>query len=295
MSRQHRESPKFLEHFALIYIDQGGNLRHQVSASIFDSGQFILSPQVIGAFLKAVAESRTSSFPEQPNSQLVPSTAWLAPNVPRTAEKRGVQQTPRLAQAKEQGWGTRTAISHITAQLPVNQKDLLRRYYEKVFQNLQQENCRVIAKTYIRLAEPRKQTQYPYNGRKSVEGKTQQFNPEETKPPWWPLGVTHREPDHLPKSERIALLIHILCELRISHGITARKLKNAGRLVQRQITPNERLQLLDELYWVREEEEKFLDATGVPDFPYQERTYLKTLNLSASQVMPAVRGFGIAS
>ncbi|KAJ5292207.1 hypothetical protein N7478_001458 [Penicillium angulare] len=266
MSHQPQQCPNFREHFALIYIDRKGNLRHEVSASIFDSAQSILSPQVTEAFLKAVAEPRTNSFPEPPDSQLEPFTASLASNVPRTPEKRAIQREIRRARTEEQGWNAGTAISptpaqiHVTAQLPVNQRDLLRRYYEKVFQNLQQANCRVISKIYIRLAEPRRQAQYPYNGRKSVEGKMQQFNPEETKPPWWPLGVTHREPDHLPKSERFALLIHILCELRISHGITARKLKNAERLVQHQITPNERLQLLDELYWVREEEEKFLDA-----------------------------------
>ncbi|KAJ5309348.1 uncharacterized protein N7443_001809 [Penicillium atrosanguineum] len=61
------------------------------------------------------------------------------------------------------------------------------------------------------------------------------------------------------QSERIALLIHILCELHTSHGITAQKLKDAGRHIQQSISPIERLQLLDELYRVKEEEEKFLD------------------------------------
>ena len=62
------------------------------------------------------------------------------------------------------------------------------------------------------------------------------------------------------QSERIALLVHILCKLRTSHGITAHKLKDAGRPVQQFISPTERSKLLDELYRVREEEEKFLDA-----------------------------------
>lgn len=63
------------------------------------------------------------------------------------------------------------------------------------------------------------------------------------------------------QSERIALLVHILCELRSSHGITAQKLKDAGRPSQQLISPAERAQLLDELYRVREEEEVFLDTT----------------------------------
>ncbi|KAJ5982346.1 hypothetical protein N7451_012446, partial [Penicillium sp. IBT 35674x] len=149
--------------------------------------------------------------------------------------------------------GERTRIS-------VGDKKFLHRYYRKVFRNLQQTNCRIIAKAYVKLVEPRKQTQYPYNGRKVVAGKTYQLSPEETKPPWWPLGVSHREPDHLLKAERIALLLHILCELHTSHGITARKLRDAEQHLRRGIFPIDRLQLLDELYSVREQEEKFIDG-----------------------------------
>lgn len=62
--------------------------------------------------------------------------------------------------------------------------------------------------------------------------------------------------------ERIALLVHVLCELRTSHRITAQKLKGAGQPIQQHISPSERLKLLDELYRVREEEEMFLDAVA---------------------------------
>lgn len=189
--------------------------------------------------------------------------------------------------------------------ISIRDKDFLRRYYEKIFQNLQQTNCRVLAKAYVKLVEPRKQVNFPYNGRKIVAGQTQQLDPDDTKPPWWPTGVSHREPDHLPKAgkelapfllssslfffargsrppavillaraslkcllirlkERIRLLVHILCELRTSYGITARKLKASDQPIRRQILPAERLDILDEIYQVREEEEKFLDqVTGM--------------------------------
>ena len=94
---------------------------------------------------------------------------------------------------------------HQSASISVKERGLLRLYYEKIFQNLQQTNCRIIAKAYIKLVEPRKQVNYPYNGRKIVEGRTQQLDPEATKPPWWPRGVSHREPDHLPKVGKTAL------------------------------------------------------------------------------------------
>lgn len=90
-------------------------------------------------------------------------------------------------------------ISHQKVSISVKDRDLLRHYYEKIFQNLQQTNCRVLAKAYVKLVEPRKQVNYPYNGRKIIAGRTQQLSPEATKPPWWPSGVSHREPDHLPK------------------------------------------------------------------------------------------------
>lgn len=60
--------------------------------------------------------------------------------------------------------------------------------------------------------------------------------------------------------ERIALLLHILCDLHFSHGITSQKLKNADQSVRSKIAPVERLTLLDELYRVRAEEEKVLEG-----------------------------------
>ncbi|OOG00580.1 hypothetical protein ASPCADRAFT_511544 [Aspergillus carbonarius ITEM 5010] len=149
---------------------------------------------------------------------------------------------------------------HQKSMLPVRNTGLLRRYYEKAFDSLQQINCRILAKAYIKLVEPRKQVNYPYNGRKIISGSSQQFDPELTKPAWWPSGVTHREPDHLLKAERIRLLVHILCELRESHSICVEKLKEADQSVRRQIAPVERIPVLDEIYHVREEEERYLDG-----------------------------------
>jgi len=83
--------------------------------------------------------------------------------------------------------------------LRVGNRDLLRRYYEKAFEDFQQLNCRAIAKSYIKLVEPRKQVHFPYNGRKVIAGVSQRVDPEMTKPGWWPAGVLHREPDHLLK------------------------------------------------------------------------------------------------
>jgi hypothetical protein len=153
----------------------------------------------------------------------------------------------------------------------------MRRYYEKAFEDFQQLNCRAIAKSYIKLVEPRKQVHFPYNGRRVISGATQRVDPELTKPDWWPAGVPHREPDHLLKRgrsgplliqqstltsviDRLRLLVHILCELRDRHGVTAEKLREAGQDVRRQISPANRLEVLDEIYFVRQMEEQFLDG-----------------------------------
>lgn len=88
--------------------------------------------------------------------------------------------------------------------LRVGNRDLLRRYYEKAFEDFQQLNCRAIAKSYIKLVEPRKQVHFPYNGRKVISGVSQRVDPELTKPGWWPADVLHREPDHLLKRGKCA-------------------------------------------------------------------------------------------
>ncbi|KAJ5889276.1 hypothetical protein N7504_010086 [Penicillium tannophilum] len=286
MSQLFQHNAQLNRHFALIFIDQEGNLRQQISPSIADSTDTILSADLITEFMKAVAQSNQG----WPSTQAL-DTGQLdhyhgVRQAAHGATLAGTEQDLRLqhysspivsppsnsaftrqTEARSKADSQRKEIPRIEkhnwcAQLTtisVKDKNYLRRYYEKVFQNLQQTNCRVIAKVYVKVVEPRKQAQYPYNGRKPVAGEMQQFSPEETRPPWWPIGVSHREPDHLLKHERIELLVHILCDLRVSHGITAERLKHAQECVKRQIIPPERLQLLDELYRVREQEEK-LDA-----------------------------------
>lgn len=89
----------------------------------------------------------------------------------------------------------------------VNHQDQLALYYTQAFDSLQQTNCRILAKAYVKLVEPRKQLNYPYNGRKIVEGSPRQFDPQATRPPWWPSEVTHREPDHLLKVGRTSTIL----------------------------------------------------------------------------------------
>ena len=60
-------------------------------------------------------------------------------------------------------------------------------FLETRFRQLQQLCCKIVAKQWIKVIEPKKQTRYPYN------------RGEESKPEWWPVDVRHKEPDHLMK------------------------------------------------------------------------------------------------
>ena len=60
-------------------------------------------------------------------------------------------------------------------------------FFETRFRQMQQLTCKVVAKAWIKVIEPKKQSNFPYN------------RGEESKPSWWPAGARHKEPDHLMK------------------------------------------------------------------------------------------------
>ncbi|KAL2869789.1 uncharacterized protein BJX67DRAFT_370607 [Aspergillus lucknowensis] len=256
-------------YFALLYIDDAGKLRFEASPSIAEECHSILSPDVTHSFLTAVAQSGDGTKPLGSSGPSLESHGRSplplgSPGTPsdgsRSSISHHVGNQIKRRRASHEYVVPMSITCYPKTVLSIGSQGLLRRYYAKAFDSLQQTNCRILAKAYIKLVEPRKQVNYPYNGRKIISGTPQQFDPEATKPSWWPAGVTHREPDHLRKPERIRLLVHILCDLRESHAVSVEKLKEADQSVRRQICPVERLQVLDEIYHVREEEEKFLDG-----------------------------------
>ncbi|KAJ5153371.1 uncharacterized protein N7482_009849 [Penicillium canariense] len=268
-------------HYAMIYLDHNGELQVKASASIAGCGGAIFTPEVADHFVKLAAPAPVANMQFQPSPSQVtalqpygvqPSTAMVHAGQAGPTElipcqfldhnKRRRRDTKRTITAQSRPKSTSPSPTPRPGRtiLRVGNRDLLRRYYEKAFEDFQQLNCRAIAKSYIKLVEPRKQVHYPYNGRKVIAGVSQRVDPEQTKPGWWPVGVLHREPDHLLKRDRLRLLVHILCELKNSHGVTADKLRDAGQDVRRQITPANRLQVLDEIYFVRQMEERYLDG-----------------------------------
>ncbi|OLL26951.1 hypothetical protein NEOLI_000742 [Neolecta irregularis DAH-3] len=112
-------------------------------------------------------------------------------------------------------------------------------FLETRFRQLQQMVCKIVAKAWIKIIEPKKQTRYPYN------------RGEESRPDWWPEHVRHKEPDHLMKPERISLLLRMLrCG-----KVPVNRLELATAEVAAYIPPD-KTNLLREIYRVAREEER---------------------------------------
>ncbi|KAL1894697.1 hypothetical protein Sste5346_005670 [Sporothrix stenoceras] len=88
----------------------------------------------------------------------------------------------------------------------ISEEQVIWNVYDQRFRGLQQTACKLIAKAWVKLVEPKKQSTHPYTGS------------DEKAPDWWPKPwgttrdekVRHKEPDHLYKKERVHLLKHIL-------------------------------------------------------------------------------------
>ncbi|EMR08537.1 hypothetical protein PNEG_03018 [Pneumocystis murina B123] len=112
-------------------------------------------------------------------------------------------------------------------------------FMESRFKQLQQSVCKIVAKAWIKVIEPKKQTRYPYN------------RGDKSKPSWWPVNIRHKEPDHLMKSERIGLLLTML---RCSR-IPINRLELATAEISAFMPPN-KTSLLREIYQVARQEER---------------------------------------
>lgn len=127
-------------------------------------------------------------------------------------------------------------------------------FFETRLRQLQQLVCKIVAKAWIKVVEPKKQTKYPYN------------RGELGRPAWWPAQARHKEPDHLMKPERLVLLMTMLrCGMaRVS------RLELATAEVGAAIPPD-KWELLREIYRVAKEEEKLRDGLIGP----ASRVFLK--------------------
>lgn len=123
-------------------------------------------------------------------------------------------------------------------------------FLELRFGQLQQGMCKTVSKAWIKIIEPKKQTRCPYN------------KGEEGKPEWWPLGVRHKEPDHLMKPERHSLLLTILRSPKVK--IARLQLATAEVVA---LMKADKVSLLMDVYRIAREEETRRHAGGDMDAP----------------------------
>jgi hypothetical protein len=163
----------------------------------------------------------------------VPHSAPL--RMPLTASKRSANSTQQHVPQFE------TRLNSLKARTE---------FLELRFSQLQQGMCKTVAKAWIKIIEPKKQTRCPYN------------KGEEGKPTWWPEGVRHKEPDHLMKPERHSLLLTILRSPKIQ---VARLQLATAEVVA--LIKADKVSLLMDVYRIAREEEKMREAGIDMDTP----------------------------
>lgn len=100
----------------------------------------------------------------------------------------------RRAWQKDQNVPTAVTVFKME-KLVVGNSDEVKKFYATRFRDMQQASCKIMSQAFVKLLEPKKQSNHPY-----IKG-------DEMAPHWWPLGsgenyVRHREPDHLLKAGR---------------------------------------------------------------------------------------------
>ncbi|KAI9876299.1 MAG: hypothetical protein M1830_006822 [Pleopsidium flavum] len=282
--------------FAMVYLDNRGRTRFEASPAVKPSLQGIFSEDVCQRFLRAVEGKVHGRRPAQSGTahesfQTIPEDEVHAVGLRRssdtssidvrrsthTAATRKKQNSPkpksraskrRKSNAKDYGasqWGAESDDDSsedgdyldgevMNESIKIGDTVAVDIYFDRQFKRIQQLNCKVIAKAWIKVVEPKKQSNHPYNGGKPDSGG--KADPEKTKPDWWPEGYRHKEPDHVKKNERVALLMHILRRLK-HREITPERLEAATADVVNQLQPESR-PLLAELYKVARFEERYL-------------------------------------
>ncbi|KAI4239365.1 MAG: hypothetical protein LQ349_000464 [Xanthoria aureola] len=129
---------------------------------------------------------------------------------------------------------------------------------------------RKVLKCWVKVKQPKKQSTYPYNGRKSREdqalekkkyGKVDPNPGQLTAPPWWPSqdgwpvkGCRHKEPDHLKKPERTILALTLLSLTGCDETFTVERLFDSTKGIKMSFDQG---QMLKQLYEVRKKQQQF--------------------------------------
>lgn len=85
----------------------------------------------------------------------------------------------------------------------MNDRERFTEVYNEILTKILQVSLKKVLKAWIKVIQPRKQSNFPYNGGKmnhiAIDQYGKDWEGELTKPPWWPEHIRHKEPDHLHK------------------------------------------------------------------------------------------------
>lgn len=178
---------------------------------------------------------RTSSVPPAR-----PTHSMSMPEVP-TYKSLGLrnEQLPIVQSKSTSPTGVSSSANANVKELCVGNTAEVTAFLEVRFRLLQQLVCKIVAKAWIKVLEPKKQTRFPYN------------KGDEARPPWWPANVRHKEPDHLMKPERINLLMFMLRNGQVPVSRLELATSENAALI-----PTDKNGLLWEIYRVAREEER---------------------------------------
>ncbi|GFF76820.1 hypothetical protein IFM62136_09415 [Aspergillus lentulus] len=255
-------------HYAMIYLDNMGRLNVTESPSIQEQNGTVFTLEVRERFLEILGAKTGHPRPMARSAGATPYSydpQQPLDHLPYRQTKRGrnspahsICGMPLSIQFSVPVEETPSCGSVDMVGLKIGDTPKVLAYYKRSLTHFQQLNCRQIAREFIKFIEPRKQVNYPYNGRKPRAGapRGEKGDPEKTKPEWWPIDVIHKEPDHLLKDQRLSLLIHIIRKLG-TFGITTDQLQEISHECKRRLRGPHRLQILDEVFKVRRMEERY--------------------------------------
>ena len=131
--------------------------------------------------------------------------------------------TPRVRTAEEEDASDDEYISkgQVLEEVSIGDTRRLEDFYSHMFRQMKQVPCKIVAKAWVKVVEPRKQTKHPYNGSKKgkiykkemeSEGYVDINSGDVCKPEWWPKeGCRHKEPDHIYRDGMYSAMIYAYC------------------------------------------------------------------------------------
>lgn len=190
--------------FALIAISPEGKFDCHLSPGITSDSQELLQSdfcQRLALLAKKAQPSRLSQLPAGRRALSIGSEySYYGSDLRNRDRKR--KRTKSLQTNGSIKSGTQTCIR-------LDDRQGVKEFYKQCLRDFQQAGGKIFGKAWVKLMEPKKQSNHPYC-RGNAVGEAPEWWPTTSDPNDHSIACRHREPDHLLKRERIVLFTHIL-------------------------------------------------------------------------------------